>query len=121
MNEFLTNSMKHGHLADPKEQKRRFLSWINSEIPVGVDWKDGARTYCKNMIADYGDQYRSWQLVKPFVDCRDFSPFFHNLYTFLNVIETVALPKQASVLDVACGGGWGAPFFGKLGGYGVGI
>jgi SAM-dependent methyltransferase len=97
------------------QRKQDFLSWINSELPPGVDWKEGARAYCRSMIADHGDQYRTWQLVKPFVDGPDFSPFFQHLYTFLNVLETANLGRVSHALDVACGGGWVAHYLAKLG------
>jgi SAM-dependent methyltransferase len=117
----IPNLVELQHRNDQEEKKRRLLSRINSEIPNGIDWKEGARTYCRNYIADHGEHVRTWELVKPFVDGPDFWPFFQHLYTFLNVIETVNLPKQANVLDVACGGGWVTHLLAKLGHNVVGI
>ena len=92
-----------------------FLAEINANLPRGIDWGGGAKCYLTRLIQAEGEQNRRYHLVKPFVGGPDFSPFYSDMYHFLNLMEKLALPPRSRILDVGCGPGWVSHYLGKLG------
>ena len=99
----------------PNNEEQQFLAEVNSYLPPDVDWKAGAITYLRELIHEEGSHNQLYHLIKPFIGGPDFSPFFLEMYAFLNMLEKLALPMQSSVLDVACGPGWTSHYLAKLG------
>ncbi|MEJ7583336.1 MAG: class I SAM-dependent methyltransferase [Acidimicrobiales bacterium] len=91
-----------------------FLAEINADLPPGVDWKQGAVTYLRELVLDGGDQ-EWYHLTKPFVGGPDFDPFWVDVFHFLDVIHTMDLPSNSRALDVGCGPGWTIQWLAKLG------
>jgi SAM-dependent methyltransferase len=98
-----------------KATEDSILSEINANVPDGVDWRTGAVTYLKELIKNSGEHNRLYHLIKPFLGGPDFSPFFDEMYGFLNILERLDIPMKARVLDVACGPGWTSHYLAKLG------
>jgi len=92
-----------------------FLAEINADLPAGVDWKEGAITYLRELVADGGDQAEWFHLCKPFLGGPDFGPFWVDVFHFLDVIHTMDLAPNSRILDVGCGPGWTIQWLGKLG------
>src|SRR4051812_16460528 len=44
-----------------------FLRALNADLPEGVDWKAGAITYLRELVADGGAEQEWFHLVKPFL------------------------------------------------------
>ena len=112
---------------DPEQD---LLAEINRDLPSGVDWKEGARRYVRELVARGGPAFRQWHLTKPFLgeplagaplhgdDSRpavDPHVTFHELFAFLDVLLAADLPPNARVLDVGCGPGWTCHYLGKMG------
>ena len=95
--------------------EQQLLEDINRYVPVGIDWKAGAISYLKDLIREKGIHNECYHLIKPFLGGPDFSPFFFEMYSFLNMCARLELPMKSSVLDVACGPGWVSHFMAKLG------
>jgi SAM-dependent methyltransferase len=93
----------------------KLLEELNADLPEGVDWKQGAIEYLRNLVRSEGSRNELYHLIKPYLGGPDFQPFFSEMYGFLNMLEKSALPMKASVLDVACGPGWTAHYLAKLG------
>ena len=91
-----------------------FLSEINQYLPKNIDWKEGARKYLNNLLKDNPHTER-YHLIKPFLGGPDFSTFFEEMSTFLNMLQKLNLPMKSYILDVGTGPGWTAHFLGKLG------
>ena len=96
-------------------EREKFLEEINKHLPRGVDWKLGAIEYLRSLIKSEGSRNELYHLIKPFLGGPDFSPFFLEMYGFLNMLDHVKLPMKSKVLDVACGPGWTSHFLAKLG------
>ncbi|MBN1593889.1 MAG: class I SAM-dependent methyltransferase [Candidatus Coatesbacteria bacterium] len=97
-----------------KEQEE-FLREINSGLPDGINWKQGAIDYLTQLIESQGPHAERYHLIKPFVGGPDFAPFIDDMRQFLNLIEKLDLPMRSSIVDVACGPGWMSYYLGKLG------
>ncbi|GEM_PF-6392397 len=95
--------------------ERELLEDINRHLPAGIDWKAGAISYLKDLIREKGIHNERYHLIKPFLGGPDFSPFYLEMYTFLNMCSRLELPMKSSVMDVACGSGWVSHFMAKLG------
>ena len=109
---------------DPKRnpmQEKRFLDDINRWLPAGIDWKQGAIDYLRQLIAEQGDDAERYHLCKPFIGGPDFSPFFLDMSLFTSLLEKANLPMQSRILDVGCGPGWTSYFLAKLGHQVVGV
>ena len=91
------------------------LAELNADLPQGIDWKQGAIEYLRDLIRAEGSHNELYHLIKPYLGGPDFQPFYSEMYGFLNMLEKADLPMKASVLDVACGPGWTAHFLAKLG------
>lgn len=98
-----------------RTEREKFLEEINKHLPRGVDWKLGAIEYLRSLIKSEGSHNELYHLIKPFLGGPDFSPFFLEMYGFLNMLDQVKLPMKSKVLDVACGPGWTSHFLAKLG------
>ncbi len=102
-------------------KERALLEEINRDLPQGVDWKEGARTYIRDVFAAMGQGAGQYLQDKPFAylfgDNEDNSlENFHRLLTdFANVIAALRLPVESRILDIACGSGWMSHFLTKLG------
>ncbi len=92
-----------------------FLRRLNADLPEGVDWKQGAVTYLRELVVDGGADTERFHLVKPFLGGPDFDPFWVDVFQFLDVIRAVNLPGRNRILDVGCGPGWTVHWLAKLG------
>ncbi len=92
-----------------------FLQRLNADLPEGVDWKQGAVTYLRELVVDGGADTERFHLIKPFLGGPDFEPFWVDVFQFLDVIRAVELPARSRVLDVGCGPGWTVHWLAKLG------
>lgn len=94
-----------------------FLKEINSELPDGIDWKQGARDYLKNCLPNVDDR---WPLyLVPFGLVQDTT--LRLFYNFLNIMDLLRIPEKSRFIDVGCGSGWLAHFIAKYGHYSLGI
>ncbi|MGA7413117.1 MAG: hypothetical protein WBW33_21755 [Bryobacteraceae bacterium] len=90
-----------------RSRERDLLEEINRDLPQGVDWKEGARTYLKDVFAALGPGAEVYLQDKPFAyllgDNEDNSlENFHRLLTdFANVIAALKLPVRSRILDIA--------------------
>ena len=50
------------------------LREINARLPEGVDWKQGAVTYLKELVEEGGETQEWFHLVKPFLGGPDYDP-----------------------------------------------
>lgn len=92
-----------------------FLAEINADLPAGVDWKQGAITYLRELVLDGGEQAEWFHLTKPFLGGPDFGPFWVDVFQFLDVVHKMGLRQNSRVLDVGCGPGWTVQWLCKLG------
>ncbi len=104
-----------------REEEDLLLGEINAELPRGIDWKFGARDYPQRHEAEEGSWSRRYHLIKPFCGGPDFSPFFEEMYRFLNFMGRLELRPRSRILDVGCGPGWVSHLAAKLGHSVVGI
>ena len=96
------------------KEEIEFLDEINQYLPKNIDWKEGARKYLSNRLKDNPHAER-YHLTKPFLGGPDFTSFFNEMNTFLNMLQRLNLPTKSHILDVGTGPGWTAHFLGKLG------
>jgi SAM-dependent methyltransferase len=97
------------------------LREINADLPEGVDWKEGAITYLRELVVDGGETQEWFHLVKPFLGGPDYEPFWVDVFQFLDVVHTVRLAAGDLVIDVGCGPGWTVQWLAKLGHEVVGL
>jgi SAM-dependent methyltransferase len=97
------------------------LAELNADLREGVDWKQGAITYLREIVASGGADEERFHLVKPFVGGPDYSPFWVDVFQFLDVIQTAKLAPGDLVMDVGCGPGWTVQWLAKLGHHVVGL
>ena len=83
-------------------RKGHCLRDSNPDLPEGIDWKQGAMHYLRNLIRSEGTHNELYHLIEPYLGGPDFQPFFSEMYGFLNMLEKANLPMKASILDVAC-------------------
>lgn len=91
------------------------LAEINADLPEGVDWKQGAITYLRELVQDGGETQEWYHLVKPFVGGPDYDPFWVDTFQFLDVVHAAKLAPGDLVVDVGCGPGWTIQWLAKLG------
>lgn len=108
--------------------REKLLSLMNWDIPKGVDWKKGARTYVANCVSKQGRQNVEFQSMnKPLLAVGEHDPhpaiaeIVHYLNTFSNAISLVQPAFGARILDVACGGGWVSHYLSTMGYWTYGI
>jgi SAM-dependent methyltransferase len=108
------------HMADlPGE--RDLLEEINKDLPAGIDWTQGARSYLTDVFRQLGPDAEIYLLIKPFAyvlgDTEESSlETFNRLVSdFVNVLAILKLPVGSRILDIACGSGWMTHFLAKLG------
>jgi SAM-dependent methyltransferase len=97
------------------------LAELNADLREGVDWKQGAITYLREIVASGGPDEERFHLVKPFVGGPDYSPFWVDVFQFLDVVQTAKLAPGDLVVDVGCGPGWTVQWLAKLGHNVVGL
>jgi SAM-dependent methyltransferase len=97
------------------------LREINADLPDGVDWKEGAITYLRELVVDGGETQEWFHLVKPFLGGPDYDPFWVDVFQFLDVVHAARLEPGDLVIDVGCGPGWTVQWLAKLGHEVVGL
>ncbi len=97
------------------------LAELNADLRQGVDWKQGAITYLREVVASGGPDEERFHLVKPFVGGPDYAPFWVDVFQFLDVVHTAQLEQGSLVIDVGCGPGWTIQWLCKLGHEVVGL
>lgn len=105
----------------PGADEARFLEQLNARVPTGIDWKAGAVTYLRELVQTRGAHNEDYHFIKPFLGGPDFSPFFVEIFLFLDVIQRLDLPMQSTIIDVGCGPGWTTHYLAKLGHRVIGI
>ena len=110
------------------QSKDELMAVINRDIPQGVNWKEGARTYVASCFEKEGrGRVEAYSLNKPFreVGVTDPQPAIeetvHYLRAFSNVLELLMPRHGARILDVACGAGWVSNYLSKMGYWTYGI
>lgn len=103
------------------QTEEELLAELNADLRPGVDWKQGAITYLREIVAAGGEDEERFHLVKPFVGGPDYAPFWVDVFQFLDVVQTARLAPGDLVLDVGCGPGWTVQWLAKLGHNVVGI
>jgi SAM-dependent methyltransferase len=103
--------------------KADLLAEINRNLPVGVDWKTGARAYIANCFNKVGrEPTERHAMDKPFnamgegVDPR--APLAESvgyLCNLANALGFLQLKGGSRILDVGCGGGWVSHSLSKMG------
>ncbi|HPQ39534.1 MAG TPA: class I SAM-dependent methyltransferase [bacterium] len=96
-------------------REKQLLDDINARLPRKINWKQGAIDYLEAIIQADGGHNRRFELVKPFQGGPDYSSFFTDLFTFLDLLEKLNLPPGTRILDVGCGAGWVSHYLAKLG------
>ncbi len=97
------------------------LREINARLPEGVDWKQGAVTYLRELVQEGGETQEWFHLLKPFLGGPDYEPFWVDVFHFLDVVRTARLAPGDLVIDVGCGPGWTIQWLAKLGHEVVGL
>lgn len=95
--------------------EEEFLRRLNADLPEGVDWKQGAVTYLRELVADGDAGTERFHLTKPFAGGPDFAAFWVDVFQFLDVVHAVDLPAGSRIIDVGCGPGWTVHWLAKLG------
>ncbi|MGY3621245.1 class I SAM-dependent methyltransferase [Bradyrhizobium sp. USDA 10063] len=105
-----------------KTMNSTLLNEINRELPKGVDWKAGARTYVQEAIhASGAETIISFGLTKPMYrlnpgpDMRGLEMALQYLFNFANVLKLLQLPAESRLMDVACGAGWMSHYLNRFG------
>jgi len=103
------------------DREASFLARLNADLPPGVDWKQGAITYLRELVVDGGAQAEHFHLTKPFLGGPDFAPFWVDTFQFLDVVHAADLAPRSRILDVGCGPGWTVQWLCKLGHQVIGL
>lgn len=97
------------------------LARINADLPP-LDWRQGALDYVGAYFETYGrGPVRRLVQTKPLTDITHGDPapsiaeIAGYVRNFANAIELLRLPRDARILDVACGGGWFSHWLAKIG------
>lgn len=98
-----------------------FLLEINADLPDGVNWKEGAITYLRELVDDGGEEKNWFHFVKPFVGGPDFGPFWVDVFQFLDVVHKLDLAPNSRIIDVGTGPGWTLHWLAKLGHHVTGL
>jgi SAM-dependent methyltransferase len=114
--------MTSTHQTEALSEEKKFLEWLNCNLPQGVDWKQGALDYIAARLSeDNGEISRRFHLTKPFYSVESGKPinkqleeFTREVTHFLNVLSMLSISPDARFLDVACGSGWWTHFLSKL-------
>lgn len=101
--------------------EEELLAEINADLREGVDWKQGAITYLREVVAAGGPDEERFHLVKPFLGGPDYAPFWVDVFQFLDVVHASRLEQGSLVIDVGCGPGWTIQWLCKLGHEVVGL
>lgn len=91
------------------------LAELNVDLREGVDWKQGAVTYLREIVRSGGPTAERYHLIKPFVGGPDYAPFWVDVFQFLDVVHTADLAPGDVVIDVGCGPGWTVQWLARLG------
>lgn len=105
----------------PSADEARFLEQLNARVPAGIDWKAGAVSYLRDLVQTRGAHNKDYHFVKPFLGGPDFTPFFVEMFLFLDVIQRLELPMKSTIVDVGCGPGWTTHYLAKLGHHVIGL
>lgn len=97
------------------------LAEINADLPEGIDWKEGAITYLREVVASGGAEEERFHLIKPFLGGPDYAPFWVDVFQFLDVVQAARLAPGDRVIDVGCGPGWTVQWLAKLGHHVIGL
>lgn len=95
--------------------EQSFIDEINDRLPKGVDWKQGAGKYLREIVCDGGPSVERFHLVKPFFGGPDFSSFWVDTFHFLDLVKAMGLSQRSRIIDVGCGPGWTLHWLCKLG------
>ena len=95
---------------------------MNRDLPKGVDWKKGAKTYVASCFEKMGrENVEFYSMKKPLgvVGEYDQGPaineIVHYMNAFTNAISLLRPSHGARILDVACGGGWVSHYLSIMG------
>ncbi len=115
-------------LAALNASREELLSLINRDIPEGVDWKNGAKTYVASCFEKMGrENVEFYSMKKPLggVGEHNQNPaideIVHYMNAFSNAISLIRPAHGARVLDLACGGGWVSHYLSVMGYWTYGI
>ena len=72
-------------------------------------------TAAERYVANAGAETRQWLLAKPYDPTEGHREFFRLTYNVLNLLEAMALPAGAAVLEVGSGPGWLTELLASLG------
>lgn len=97
------------------------LAEINGDLPEGIDWKQGAVTYLREVLQAGGPPAERYHLIKPFVGGPDYEPFWVDVFQFLDMVKAAELAPEDLILDVGCGPGWTVQWLAELGHEVVGL
>jgi FkbM family methyltransferase len=106
--------------------KEQLLAEINKDVPKGVNWKAGARTYVEEAFKGVGQGragLETYFYTKPMCvlssDPQHAAPELAEcvqyLNNFINTIKLLNLAGGSMILDVASGPGWMSHYFRKFG------
>jgi SAM-dependent methyltransferase len=108
-------------MTDKTRTRDQLLKEINAELPVGVDWRQGALDFVAAWSANVGaDKARRIQLTTPLRPADknlrwSLAETVQYLYNYTNTLDILDLEPDSSILDVACGGGWFSHFLTRCG------
>jgi SAM-dependent methyltransferase len=103
--------------------KSDLLAEINRDLPVGLDWKAGARAYVANCFEKSGrEPTERHAMNKPFIAMSEgvdprpaLAESVGYLCNLANVLGFLQLKGGSRILDVGCGGGWVSHSLSKMG------
>src|ERR1044071_3273319 len=67
---------RHRYAPPMARTEEDLLAELNADLREGVDWKQGAITYLREIVASGGPDEERFHLVKPFVGGPDYAPFW---------------------------------------------